>query len=250
MFEFPDSVESIDTVPADFRPLYAQNDTGTFGVPDALKPAVAAFKKVTGALTNSRKEADTFKRQVVDLAPLADFGQTVEEIKANFEAKLTEGSKAKVDIDKVKQAEAQRYANEIKQKDAKIASVTAQLYSLNVRNVAKDAIAAEKGSAELLMPHVERHVQQVEEDGQLKAYVIDADNSRRFSNVTGEPMTIRELVAEFKTNPVFAPAFASSAPKGGGTPPGVGVRTTSTVANGTTMSAEQKIAKGLEARNK
>ena len=249
MFEFPESVDSIDKVPTDFQSLYAQ-DGDKFIVPESVRPAVTAFKKVVGALNNSRKEVDTYKKQVVDLSPLADFGQTPEEIKAAFEAKLTEGSKAKVDIDKVKQAEAQRYANEIKQKDAKITAITKQLYQLNVRNAATLAIDAEGGSVEVLMPHVEQHVQQVEEDGQLKAYVVDAsDSTRRFSNVTGEPMTIRELVAEFKTKPAFAGAFKSTAKNGVGTQPNSPTRSTN-VGNVASMSPTDKISVGLATRRK
>lgn len=252
MFEFPETVSSIDAVPPDFQGLYAQSGE-SYVISDTVKAAAVAMRKISGSLEKSRKEADDYKKKVVDLSPLADYGQTPEEIANKFSERLAESSKNKIDIDKMKQeiaqAQAQKFSTETKALQTRNEALTKQLYMLNVRNGATDALTAEKGNLELLMPHVERQVSQVEEDGKLKAYVVDAEGTRRFSPTTGEPMTIRELVSEMKGNPIYAPAFESQKKSGGGTQPDRSSRNGVSTNTGE-LSPTQKITAGLEARRK
>ena len=190
-----------------------------------LAPVANATRNIGKALTNSRKEADAYKKQVVDLSPLSEFGDTPEGIAQSVQARIDEiqsaGSKAKIDIEKIRADVAKASATKIAEVDARNAALTKQLYTLNVRNKAMTSIqAAGAGeTADLLMPFIEQQVVQVEEDGRLNAYVIDGENNRRFSSVTGAPMTVDDLVAEMKGSTKYARLFPSQAKSGGGADP-------------------------------
>ncbi len=65
-------------------------------------------------------------------------------------------------------------------------------------------LAKEKGNIPILMPHISPFVDvRANDSGNYAAIVIDKDNNPRFSN-TGKPMSIEELVLEFKSKPEFA----------------------------------------------
>lgn len=251
MFDFPETVEDLNTIPADFRPLYAQGDNGVSINPD-LKSTVDAFRNINKALTKSRTEADGYKKQVVDLSPLAEYGDSPETIQQAFQTKMDEilstSGKAKIDIEKIKADMAKATATEREKLERRNVALTQQLYTLNVRNEGIAAISAAGAAerAQLIMPFIERSVQQVEEEGKLNTYVVDQDSNRRFSSITGEPMTIRDLVDEMRNSDQYAPLFPSQTRSGGGT--------TQNRQNGTStnvrqkaedMNPTQKIAAGL-----
>lgn len=65
-------------------------------------------------------------------------------------------------------------------------------------------LARAKGNIPVLMPHIARFIDVRESDsGEYVAMVVDKDNNTRF-NLAGKPMTISELVNEFKEKPEFA----------------------------------------------
>jgi hypothetical protein len=115
-----------------------------------------------------------------------------------------------------------------------------------VDNEATAALVREKGSAELLLPIVRQAVKVAEQDGKFGVYVVDGTGDRRYSGVTGEPMSIAELVVEMKADKRFARAFDAEAPAGGGMAPGSGK--TSPKINNTDRpkSSVDKIRSGLD----
>ncbi len=70
------------------------------------------------------------------------------------------------------------------------------------------------GVPELLLPHMKQHIKVVEKDGEFSAVVVDAQGNPRIANAKGEPMTLPNLVDEFRQNEIFARCFA--APQIGG----------------------------------
>ena len=80
------------------------------------------------------------------------------------------------------------------------------------------AITELKGVPGLLLPHVQRNVKVVEEDGEYRAAVTDARGEPRV-DARGEYVSIRDLVAEMRDSDVFARAFDASGVGGGGAPP-------------------------------
>lgn len=247
-FEFG-VVESLDKVPEQFRGLYHEGDGGKFTVNPDYKGVADAVIGLNKSLKASREDAK--KRTTVDLTPLADFGDSPETIKAAVQAKIDElqgelakGDKAKLNLDKIKEDMAKAHSAELTKEKTRAQALQGQLYKLLVENTATTAIVDAKGTPELLMPFVANQVKVVEEDGEFKVFVVDAQSDRRYSSVTGQPMTIKELIAEMKANEKFGRLFESENDKGGGTGARPGT-TQKPPARREELSATAKIAAGL-----
>lgn len=246
-FEFT-PVESIDKVPEQFRGLYAQGEDGKFVVNETYKGVAEAVTGLNRSLKAARAEAKA--RTPVDLAPLADFGKTPEEIKAGITAKMQElqdqlakGGDAKLNLDKVREDMTRAHQADLQKHTTRAQALQNQLYGLLVENSANSAVAEMKGVPELLLPFIKNQVKVIEEDGQFNVYVVDSAGDRRYSGITGQPMSIKELVAEMKANEKFGRLFESEAPAGGGMPPRSG--STPPRTPGKVMTANEKIAAGL-----
>jgi hypothetical protein len=81
---------------------------------------------------------------------------------------------------------------------------------------AASAIAELKGSVKGLLPHVKPHIRVVEQDGEFVAQVVDSKGNPRISDAKGTPMSIRDLVAEFKNDGELGRLFEGSGSSGGG----------------------------------
>jgi len=91
------------------------------------------------------------------------------------------------------------------------------------RGEAVRAISEAGGSVEALLPHVLGSTKFVEtDDGKFKVDVVDGDGNTRVGDTVGNPMTLDQLVGEFKAKDAFAPLFAASGQSGGGAKPGSG----------------------------
>lgn len=246
--EFED-VDSIEKVPEQFRGIYKQRDDGKYGVDESYKGIADAVTGLNKSLKAARAEAKA--KTPVDLSPLADFGKTPEEIKESVAAKiqelqqeLTKGGDAKLNLEKIKQDLSAAHSKELEARTTREQALQNQLYGLLVKNEATSAIAEAKGLPDLLMPFIENQVKVQEKDGQNMAYVVDAQGDIRYSGITGQPMTIKELVGEMKANEKFGRLFESEDQRGGGgMPPTGGGRPPAP--KGRVLSANEKIAQGL-----
>ncbi len=253
MFDFAANVEleSLDTVPENFRVFYAASDNG-FKLNSADPATSAAVATITGlnkSLGAARGDADKYKKQRVDLSPLAEYGEDLDAIVTTikgrfdeYETKLASGKDAKLDLDKVRADLSKAHTTELAARDAKLEGLKEQLYQNLVTSEAVQAISANKGVPELLMPFVKQQVRVIEEEGKLVPYVVDAQGAQRFSGTTGGPMTVGELVAEMKGNAQFGRLFDSEAPSGPGSPPG---QRRPAPRPASEMSSTEKIAAGL-----
>ena len=81
----------------------------------------------------------------------------------------------------------------------------------------KEIVAAE-GNPTFLLAHVLKHVDVRRDDatGKWTQVVTDAAGNARIAGTDGKPMTIAQLVAEFKANEQFAGAFKGSGASGSG----------------------------------
>lgn len=251
-------VDSIDKVPEDFRGLYKEVD-GKYALnsEDAgVKSSVAAITKLNNSLKAARAEAAGFKGKAVDLSTLSEFGATPEEIAAAVKNKITEleaggGKDAKTNLEKIKSEMAKAHAADLSGRDTKIKVLTDQIYKHVVESAATSAIAELKGVPDLLMPFVTKQVKVIEVDGQQIPRVVDDAGDIRYSGVTGEPMTIKELVADMKKNDKYGRLFESEAASGAGTKSGQkAVQQTKAGAQGQELTATQKIAAGLSRMRK
>lgn len=257
-FQFNPTVDSIEVVPADFRGLYAKTDDGKFALrsdDEGVKSAVSAITGLSRALKASRAEAAGLKGKAVDLSALGEYGSTPEEILQSIETKLQEAGKGKGEpkdwdarLKAAQDAVREQASKQAEAAQKRIDALTGQLHSILVTGEARSALA-EAGAidAELALPFLAQQVVVSEENGQFTVSVVGPDKSPRYSGVTGQPMSVKELVAEMKGQEKYGPLFKSDRPSGGGTPanqprqaPGSQKREE--------MSSSDKIKQGLAAR--
>jgi len=243
------TVDTIDVVPDQFKPLYVEKD-GKYSIDNSdpkTKSVVEAILGFNKALRASRGEVDSLRKKTVDLSALREFGDTPEAIRAAFDAKLTELAKdPKIDIEKIKADISKGFLVE---KDAvvkKAEALQGQLYNVLVENTALAAITELKGIPELIMPFVKGQVKATTEDGKFKVVIVDADNNTRYSTTTGEPMTVKEFILEMKGTERFGRLFESETKSGAGVKPTNG----RPPVNQDNLSPVNKIAMGLKNASK
>ena len=137
------------------------------------------------------------------------------EAKSQFEKQMTEkyeGERGQL---------VKKHDFELGNLNTKFEAARTQLSKALITSAAKTAITEANGSVDLLSPIIERHVRMVEkEDGQFRAEVVGPDGVARLSPKSGsmEPMTIEELVSEFRGNDKYGRAFDASGSTGAGGP--------------------------------
>lgn len=223
-FSVPETVESIDLVPEKFRSLYVEKD-GKFTYQD---PAV-----LTRSLSNAKRERDEAKRAAAAAESWKRLGKTPEEIEdlLNAQAQAEEDKAKKAgdwetyktqmgeDFRKRTEKLVNQHTTEVETYKTQLAKLQTSLEERIITAEATSAIAEMKGVPALLMPHVQRHVKVVEEDGRYMAVVLDARGEPRV-NARGDFLTIKDLVAEMRDSDVYSRAFDASGTGGGGAPPG------------------------------
>ncbi len=258
MFEFPDSVQEPGTIPDQFKGLYVTGEDGVATLDStnpAIKGSIEAIKGQRVALAASRREATDYKGQRVDLSPLSEYGETPEGIHANITSKIEEltaelgkGSKAQIDVDKIRADLEKGFSTKAEALDARNKGLKDQLYDLTVTKAALEAIAAHKGESALLMPLIKTNVVVVEEEGQTNTYVTDGEGNRRYGDA-GKPMTVAEFVVELKSK--YPRGFESEANSGGGadgTAAAAAAAQRNLANKGEEKSPNEKISAGLDAR--
>lgn len=258
-FNFDPTVDSIDTVPSDFRGLYEEVEGGkfVFKSDEFSKSMISLATGLNTALKASRAEARALKGKSVDLSALADYGDSPEAIAEAFTSKLAEagkGKKSQEDIDrqvtKIKADLAQEYETKLETSTSRGDNFKSQLYTHLVTSEAKTALA-EAGAinSELALPFVQGQVKVSEgENGKFMVHVVDKTGDPRYSGVTSSPMSVKELVAEIKSNKEFAPLFKSESSSGGGTTPEV--RMARQTVDDADKKPVDKIRAGIEARRR
>jgi hypothetical protein len=207
----PFTVDAIDAVPEAQRSLYKESngkfvlDVDGYEDPTNLK----------SALQKEREAAKTAAKQVQQWAAL---GKSPEEIQALVEAqaqaerdKLVKGG----EWEKLKAQMTDAHKAELSKKDEAIAAREKALSKHLVDAAAVTALAAAKGSAALLLPHIRAAVKVVEEDGEYVVRVIDKTGSPRV-NGKGDFLTIEDLVGEMRQSEEYGRAFDASGTTGGG----------------------------------
>ncbi len=218
--DFTKPVVTIDTVPQDFRSMYKQGQDGQFVVDDAHKTVVNAVVALNTSLKAAREDAKRAGTKAVDLTPLSEFGASPAEIKEAFDKRVadlvTKGGDAAKAVEKVRAEMSDAHKKAMDASNSRTQLLETQLHSYIIDGTANAAIAEERGIPELLLPFIKQQVKVVEENGTFAAHVVDAKGERRYSGVTGQPMTIKDLVAEMKGNAKYGRLFESQQSGGGG----------------------------------
>lgn len=249
------TLDSLDTVPDQFKPVYSQGQDGKFTISQTMKGIVDAITGLNGALKNERKTTSTLKGQK-DVASVIKetFGvDTIEEVKTKID-ELTQqvAEKSKVDPAKIK-ADIEK-AFGVKEEGYKTdkAKMQATLDRYLVDSAGLAALAEAKGNAKLLMPIIKSQAVVVPDGDEYVVRIKDASGDYR-GNGAGGFMSVADLVKELKASADYGVAFASDAPAGGGKPTGqqrspAQQQQRSQAAADGDKSAAQRIADGLAKR--
>lgn len=240
--DFTAEHDQLESIPQQFRPLFAKTEGGKFKLAEQFGGVGEALTGLNKALQAARNE----KR--VDLSPLSEFGSTPEEIKAKIQDRLktveTEGGKA--NSEKIRKELAEHFGKETDALKARNANLQKHLYELMVRNTASTILADPEisGDPELVFPFIAARTKVVEENGVPEVHVVNESGERRYSNVTGAPMTMKDLVVELRNDKRYARLFNAQVNSGGGMKPGTGSNLSRR--DPKTMSSIDKISLGLQ----
>ena len=217
---------SLDGIDDAIKALYVEKD-GKF-VLDVEPVDGFALEDVNGLKTALGKERTTRERLERDVVKFKDLDpDKAREALAKLE-ELTSIDPAK-EADKIantkfEAAKAQlleKHKAELTAHAGKISSLEGLVDQLARKQEAIAAIAEHKGSVDLLLPHVLNITKSEVTDEGVKVKVLQPDGNDRV-NGKGEPMSIRELVAEMRQSDVYGPAFEGSGQSGSGKQPGNG----------------------------
>lgn len=215
-------LDKLDGLPADVAKEYKQSADGKF-VLDVAPEGGMALENVTGlrnSLAATRTERDEatealkpWKALGVDPTKAKEAITKVAEM-ANWtpEQKVQEQLKARED------QLAAKHKTELDPIRAERDQAIAQMQKMLVTSVATAALAAEKGSVELLLPVIERQTRVRKVGERYVAEVLDEKGNARVSPTPGKDgdMTVGELVLELKKDARYARAFDGSGASGSG----------------------------------
>lgn len=217
------TVDTIDKVPEQFRPVYSEDPaTKKFVVNPTMKGIVDALTGLNGALKNERKSTATLKGQKDVAAVIKEtFGlDTVEEVKAKIDELTTQVTeKSKVDPAKIKADIEKTFDVERQTLKGATAKMQGTLEKYLVNADATAALAAAKGNVKLLLPIIQSQTVVVPDGEEYVVRIKDPAGDYR-GNGAGGFMTVADLVKELKSSADYGVAFESDAKGGGGKPNG------------------------------
>ena len=194
-------VDSLEGVDESVKALYVEKD-GKFvlGIEGLPQPEdVSGLKAQMATLLSEAKEAKRLKKEAEDLA------QVEREEAARKSGNVEELEKSWLEKYNRREAELNGML------ESERGTLSTQIRDLTVGRTATDIASslAIPGSAEALLPHIERRLSVEQRDGKPVVVVLDKEGKLSAS-------TLDELKAEFANNTAFAPLIAGSKASGGG----------------------------------
>lgn len=233
-------VDSLDVVPEKYRGLFQEGEgdnAGKFTVSPAAAGLVTDYSGLVKAAAGLRQEkkaaGDESANRRHALKGIEDsvttlgvevgeegVGAAIEAFVKDLQDKVKGGAQMKVDLDKIKVQFDKQLVDGLAEKDTEVQAMMVALRKHMVTSAALAALANHKGSAELLLPHVQSSCEVVKDDsGEYVVRVKDPEGTHRI-NGAGTFMGVDDLVADLKTKDAFARAFESEDKSGTGSPPG------------------------------
>lgn len=265
--DFSVAVKDLAQVPEKYRPLYnsAADSAGIYTVADAYKPIVEDYVGTSKALKATDGKAKTLGEENVRRrhatakveSLVKELGLTVDEsdpesmvtaLKGHLDelqSSVKNGKEHQINIENVKKALKTASDDALRAKDAEIGKLQKGISNYMIRQAATQAISSEKGSVELLLPHIEKHAKVVVDGDNFAARIVD-DNGEIRINGAAQPLSIEEFVKEMKTKQQFARAFDSETPAGNQLRPGASkTPPANNSRDRSKLSANELIARGL-----
>lgn len=194
-------VDSLEGVDESVKALYVEKD-GKFvlGIEGLPQPEdVSGLKAQMATLLSEAKEAKRLKKEAEDLA----------------QAEREEAARKSGNVEELEKSWLEKYNRREAELNGMLESergtLSNQIRDLTVGRTATDIASslAIPGSAEALLPHIERRLSVEQRDGKPVVVVLDKEGKLSAS-------TLDELKAEFANNAAFAPLIAGSKASGGG----------------------------------
>lgn len=211
-------LDNLEGISEEISKEYKKRDDGKFvlDVTSVDGFELAEVSKLQSALSkereNNRKAAEQLKPfENLDPAKAREAMKKVEEM-----ATWTPEQKVKEQIEAVKASIIEAHGKEKAKLEEKLSKLTKSLEEAMIVSVASQALAEQKGSVRLLMPHVRQQTRLREVEGKFIVEVLGIDGNPRLVGADGHPMAINELVSEMKTQNDFASAFEGTGATGSG----------------------------------
>jgi len=211
-------LDNLEGVAADVAGHYTKGDDGKFtlGVIEVGGLQLANIVNLQSALGKERENARSANEKLkvfegLDPNKARDALRKIEDM-----ASWSSDDKVKEQIAAVKSQMADAHNQEKAGYETRLASLVKSLEEAMIVSVASQALAEQKASVKLLMPHIRQQSRLREADGKFVTEVIGADGNPRLTGTDGHAMTIPELVAEMKGQDDFANAFDGTGASGTG----------------------------------
>lgn len=214
--------EELGQLPEAFQKEYKQHTDGTSFILDTVSVggfAVENIKGLTSALEKERATGRDALAQLknfegIDAAKAREALTRLDEI-----AKFNPQEKIKAGMDEWKKQILGQHQEQLSEAEKREKAIKGQLRDVLVSEKLTRALSEAKGSIPLLLPQLQSHIRMREQEGgQMIPEVIDPKTGtvRVGDIISGAPMTIPQLVSEFKSNPDYAPAFLGTGSTGSG----------------------------------
>ena len=214
----------VDEIPQGLDEHYAKREDGKFQL--SVEPVDGiSLENVGGlksALSKERASREAFERKLKsfgDLDPDAarsaiDELDELRKIDPSKEADRLAQEKTAAAIKKL----TDKHSTEIKTRDDALSRMHSIVDNVMRRQQATAAIAAARGSVDLLLPHVLSKTRMLEKDGEFTVVVIGDDDNPAVDS-SGKNVTIAQLVDEMRQNEIYGRAFDASGSSGSGKGP-------------------------------
>ena len=192
-------LESLENIDETLQGLYEQTDTGyqlkVTGIPEPEKEDLSGLKNKVDELLREKKAASQKAREAAEEADAA-------RLEAAKKGNDTEA------LDKSWQEKFNAREVELKKELEELSGTLVKLTSGQTATKIAAEIAVQ-GSADVLLPHLERRLRTEFRDGSPVTVVLDKD---------GKPsaMSVDELKAEFQNSAAFAPLIVGTKANGAG----------------------------------
>lgn len=215
-FAFPETVDTLDSVPERARPLYVKDEaTGKFKYDDISGLKSAFEHEKTARRSAAQKAAAAAKWEKLGKTP-EEIQELLDAQAAAEEARLTEAG----DFKSLKEQLEANHAAELGKRDERVTKLTKQIEKLMYSDQVKTVLADKEveGNPTLLMGPLRDRVK-IEEDsesGEFRMTVLNADGHPML-NASNQPATLKDLALQFKGDENYAGAFKGVNQSGGGT---------------------------------
>lgn len=218
-------VDKIDEIPEALRGEYVEKE-GKFHLNAEGLPDVG---KLQQGIEKERADRKKFESELKELKKTYEkIGKSPEEIQLLIERETKaeeerleragEWEKLKTQMNTKHEEAIVAERAKIKAKDDEIGKMKSSLEAYIIDAQATAAIAAHKGEPLLLLPAVRNRIKVTEADGRYGVKVVDQKGDIMV-NGKGDPLSISDLVAELKNDPVYGRAFDGSGSSGSGMRP-------------------------------